>query len=358
MVNSHAKNSYIIGDINISPNVVLAPMEGVTDLSFRRTIRRIGGVGLTCTEFVPASSLHKDRGQPWETVKFDKDESPVSVQIYGKNPKEMAEGARVVESTGADICDINMGCPSKRVCSRSGGSALMREPDLAREIVSAVRSAVSMPVTVKMRSGFDHTNRNAAELAYMCQEEGANAVTIHWRTREDRYGGQRDVTQIAEAVDRLSIPVIGNGDIVDIDSAKAMFLDTGCAGVMVGRGAIADPWLPTRIVRWQNGLGPLNLTAGDRKEAMFFYFEQIGDAMHSGKGVLGRMKMLSQRFAKALPNGEQLRSKLVRSQSVEELKDLATEYFAILEELEIGKTDAFLDTVFCDYGPATVGERV
>jgi len=218
MVNSHAKNSYIIGDINISPNVVLAPMEGVTDLSFRRTIRRIGGVGLTCTEFVPASSLHKDRGQPWETVKFDKDESPVSVQIYGKNPKEMAEGARVVESTGADICDINMGCPSKRVCSRSGGSALMREPDLAREIVSAVRSAVSMPVTVKMRSGFDHTNRNAAELAYMCQEEGANAVTIHWRTREDRYGGQRDVTQIAEAVDRLSIPVIGNGDIVDIDS--------------------------------------------------------------------------------------------------------------------------------------------
>ncbi len=357
MVTSHAKNSYSIGDINISPNVVLAPMEGVTDLSFRRTIRRIGGVGLTCTEFVPASSLHKNRGQPWETVQFDKDESPVSVQLYGKDPKEMAEGAKVVESTGADICDINMGCPSKRVCSRSGGSALMKDPALAIEIVAAVKAAIAIPVTVKMRSGFNHSNRNAAELAYMCQEEGASAVTIHWRTREDRYGGERNVTQITKAVQRLSIPVIGNGDIVDIESAKTMFLDTGCAGVMIGRGAIADPWLPYRISRWQQGLEPLVVSAKERKEAMFFYFDQIAEAMHSEKGVLGRMKMLSQRFSRALPNGEQLRSRLVRSQSTDELRELATDYFQRLEQMENGNTNVFFNTVFSDVSPVIAGDR-
>lgn len=345
-MNSRANNFYTIGDITISPNVVLAPMEGVTDLSFRRTVRRLGGVGLTCTEFIPASSLHKGRGRPWETLQFDPDESPVSVQIYGKSPKEMAEGAKVVESSGADICDINMGCPSKRVCSRSGGSALMREPELAVEIVAAVKAAVSIPVTVKMRSGFDSTNRNAVELAYMCQEEGASAITIHWRTREDRYGGVRDVTQIAAAVKKLSVPVIGNGDIVDIESAKAMLEDTGCAGVMVGRGAIADPWLPARISRWQRGLDPLVVSANERKEAMFFYFDQITDAMHSDKGVLGRMKMLSQRFSRALHNGEQLRSKLLRSQSTTELREIASEYFSMLEQLESGNIYAFANSAY------------
>lgn len=173
--------SYRVADLRIEPNLVLSPMEGVTDLTFRRLIRGIGGAGLTVTEFVPGAALGRGDKKVVQTVELDEDEHPVAVQLYGNAPGRMAEGARVVQGMGADIVDINMGCPSKRVCRSSGGSALMREPALAREIVAAVVSAVDIPVTVKMRSGFDASNRNAPEIAWICQEEGASAVTIQDR---------------------------------------------------------------------------------------------------------------------------------------------------------------------------------
>ena len=180
-----------IGPVEIRPNLVLAPMEGVTDLTFRRLIRSVGGCGLTVTEFVPASGLAAEAAKVLEMVRFDEDERPLAIQVYGRDPGVLADGARVAQDLGADIVDLNMGCPSKKVCAHSGGSALMKEPDLARAIVKAVRAAVTVPFTVKMRAGWDPVHRNAPDMAFMCQEEGVDAVTVHWRTRTDLFAGER-----------------------------------------------------------------------------------------------------------------------------------------------------------------------
>ena len=222
---------YFIRDIKIDPPITLAPMEGVTNIIFRRLIRQIGGTGLTCTEFIPSSALSNRGKKVLRLAEFDPEERPISIQIYGKDPMEMAESARVLQDLGASIVDINMGCPSKQVCANSGGSALMREPELAIDIVRAVRKAISIPMTVKMRSGFDHTNKNAPDLAYACQEEGAEAIAVHWRTRDDKYGGTQEWDTIAEVKRRLSVPVIGNGDVVEPDK-----LLSGSSIIAIGSG--------------------------------------------------------------------------------------------------------------------------
>jgi nifR3 family TIM-barrel protein len=343
---------FTIRNLRIFPNVVLAPMEGVTDLPFRRLVRHIGGPGLTCTEFIAASGLHLGRGKMWETAQFDSDERPISVQIYGKEPKVMAEAARVVQDLGADICDINMGCPSKKVCAHSGGSALMRDPKLATAIVRSVRAAIEIPLTVKMRSGFDAENRNADTLAYQCQEEGAEAVTIHWRTRADRYSGERQVDRIAAAVDRLQIPVVGNGDIIDLDSAKAMFQDTGCAGIMIGRGAIRNPWLPLQITRWQAGLPHLTIESAEKKRIMLRYFDAIYTRLDQHeKGTMGRMKMLAKHFTIDLPHGKAFQRHLLHAQSRQEMLDWVEAYFACLTNWEAGQVEAFSDSAFLQVPP-------
>ena len=293
--------AYQVRELRIEPAVVLAPMEGVTDLPFRRLVRRLGGPGLTCTEFVASTSLKHGKGQMWETAQVDPDEHPVSVQLYGKDPARMGEAARVVEALGADICDINMGCPSKKVCRKSGGSALMREPELAARVVRSVRAATTLPVTVKMRSGFDAGLRNAPELARICEAEGANALTIHWRTREDRYGGERQVDKIAEAVQAVDIPVLGNGDVVDVASAVAMLRDTGCAGGMVGRGAMRDPWVCGRIAAWLRGEEPRDPSPEERLGALLSYFDAMEAHFGRPKAALGRMKMVSKQVLGGLP---------------------------------------------------------
>jgi tRNA-dihydrouridine synthase B len=334
-------SDYRIRDLVIAPNVVLAPMEGVTDLPFRRLIRDIGGTGLTCTEFVASEGLKRGVGKMFEMASFDPDEHPVSVQIYGRRPEVMAEAARIVEDSGADICDINMGCPSKKVCAHSGGSALMRDPILARDIVRAIRAAIQIPLTVKMRSGFDHTNRNALEIARICEGEGAEAISIHWRTRSDKYGGVRNVDQIAAAKAAVGIPVVGNGDILDIDSALAMFADTGCDGIMVGRGAIRNPWLPLQIAQTLAGETPVVVTAGERRRTLFKYLGSIQGRFRNERGVLGRFKKISNYFTRGLPYGAELRTLVLRSQSIEEATAHLDTYFERLAGFEGGDTEAF-----------------
>jgi tRNA-dihydrouridine synthase B len=326
--------SFRIRDLTIAPNVVLAPMEGVTDLYFRRVIRRVGGVGYTCTEFVPAKGLSLKGRKVLQTCSFDPDESPIVIQIYGRDPEQMAQAGRIVQDLGATIVDINMGCPSKKVCAHSGGSALMKEPERVRDIVRAVRAAVDLPLTVKMRSGFDAGQRNAPEIAWIAQEEGAEAVTIHWRTREDRYGGQRAVDKIAETKARLTVPVLGNGDVVDVASALRMFRDTGVDGVMIGRGAIQNPWLGLQISQALRGEEVVQPSARARREALFFYFDEIRAAFHSEKGALGRMKMVSKHFTQALPHADDLRTQVLRSRSPDEALALLEAYFEVLEAAE------------------------
>lgn len=317
---------FLVGDVVVDPAVALAPMEGVTDLAFRRLIRGIGGPGLTYTEFIPSREAANIKQLP---VRFDPDERPVALQIFGREPDLMAAAAARLEDQGASIIDINMGCPSKKVCAHSGGSALMREPDHAIDIVRAVVAAVrNVPVTVKMRSGFDAGNRNAPELAYRCQEEGAQTVTIHWRTREDLYKGTRRVDTIAEAVQRLSVPVIGNGDIFTVADAQRMFDETGCAGVMVGRGAIRNPWLPRQIAQSLRGEPVDEPTLTERYGAILAYFGHMEAAYPGHKGLNGRMKMFVRHTCEALEDGDVLRRTALPARTREEFLDALDAYFA------------------------------
>ncbi len=327
--------SYQVEDHRIFPNVLLAPMEGVTDVIFRRLVRQIGGCGLTTTEFVPSLGLSRGDKQIRQMVRFDADERPVAIQIFGRHPAIMAEGARVVEDLGATFVDINMGCPSKKVCAHSGGSALMREPDLAVDIVRAVRAAVRIPVTVKMRSGFDPAHKNAPELAWRCQEEGAAAVAIHWRTREDHYSGVRDVRPIAEAKDRLSIPVIANGDVVDVPSALAMFAETGCDGVMIGRGAMKNPWVLRQIADVLAGRTPTRVDPLEKKRVIVGFLDDQRLRAHTERGALGRFKGVAKHFFDSRDTGaREVRMRILRSQTIEEAKDIATEWYEELARRE------------------------
>jgi len=318
--------SLSIRELRIAPAVVLAPMEGVTDLPFRRLIRGIGGTGLTCTEFIPSHGLSRGEERWVQMAELDPDEHPISIQIYGRDPAVMADAARAVQDLGADIVDINMGCPSKKVCAHSGGSALMKEPALVAEIVAACRAVVEVPLTVKMRSGFDGDSRNAPDLAFICQEEGADAITIHWRTRADRYGGARAVDRIAAAVDRVDVPVIANGDVVDVASAAAMFRDTGCDGVMIGRGALADPWVFRSVSTWLQGGKPLPSPRQERAALLRRYLALCRAHFAEPRGVrrkrhdpdrisLGRFKQLGKYLLSEEPDA---RMQILRSRSVDD----------------------------------------
>lgn len=320
-----------IRDVAVRPNLLLAPMEGVTDLTFRRLIRQIGGCGLTVTEFIPAKGLVLDIQTAREMAAFDPDERPVAIQIYGNDPHLMGEAARIVQDLGPDLVDLNMGCPSKKVCQRSGGSALMKEPDLARDIVRSMRAALHLPFTVKMRAGWDPDHRNAPEIAAMCEEEGVEAVTVHWRTRTDKYGGVRELDTIRRVKERVGIPVIANGDVIDAESALSTLAGTGADGLMIGRGAIRNPWVFQEIGRAMQGLPPIEVTPDERRRVLLGYLEAIRTTFRSDRGALGRFKKIARYFTDGVENGEVLKRAIFHSQSNEEAIERVEAFFAALE---------------------------
>ena len=219
----------------------------------------------------------------------------------------------------------------------------MKDPELARDIIRAVREAITIPLTVKMRSGFDHTQRNADEIAWIAQEEGAEAITIHWRTRSDLYGGERMIDKIRETKDKLSIPVIGNGDVIDIPSAMRMFEETGCDGVMVGRGAIRNPWSLLQITQHLRGEEVTQVTAADRRRVLLGYLDSLNGRFRSERGTLGRFKKISNYFTKGLPYGGDVRTLVLRSQTIEEAVDHLEVYFERLTRFEAGESAVFRD---------------
>ena len=329
---------YFIRDIRIQPAVVLAPMEGVTNIVFRRLMRNIGGMGLTYTEFIPSRGLTENSKQFIRMAEFDKEESPIAIQIYGNQPQMMADAALMVQDMGADIVDINMGCPSKKVCSHSGGSALMKDPTLAVQIVSSVRKILDIPLTVKMRSGFDHTNKNAPELAYMFQEEGVEGITIHWRTREDRYGGRRQVDTIAETKQKLHIPIIANGDIIDAPSAIQMIQETYCDGVMVGRGAMKNPWSLLEIARAFEGKELPQISSNDKKNLLLSFLDSHFAKLRVEKAALGKFKGIAKHFCTDLDNGEYLKHQLLRAQSMDDVHQIVEDFFSDSQYSKQNKT--------------------
>lgn len=231
-----------IGNLEISNKAVLAPMAGVTDLPFRMLCREQGS-GLSYTEMVSAKAIlynNKNTDLLLESCQADR---PLAIQMFGSDPEIMAEIAKRLEMLECDIIDINMGCPVPKIVNNGEGSALMREPLLVGRIVEAVSNAIEKPLTVKIRAGFNDQSKNAAEIAHIIEESGGAAVAVHGRTREEYYTGHADWSIIKEVKDRVKIPVIGNGDVVDYESAKRLMDETGCDAVMVGRACRGNPWI-------------------------------------------------------------------------------------------------------------------
>ncbi len=238
-----------IGSVSLKNNVILAPLSGITDLPFRLICKRFNP-GLVCTEMISSHGLViSDREDTKISIISDK-ERPVSVQIFGSNIDMLVKAAKKVEAGGADILDINFGCPARKVLKSNSGSAALRDLDLMKRIVSAVSSTVKIPVTVKMRSGTDNKNIVAAQAALACQESGAAAVTIHPRTTSQMFKGSADWDIIKQVKETVKIPVIGNGDIKNELDAEKMLNTTGCDGIMIGRAILGDPWILKRITTY------------------------------------------------------------------------------------------------------------
>ena len=238
-----------IGKVTLPNNLILAPMAGVTDLPFRLLCSR-QGVGLCCMEMVSAKAILYKNKNTESLLEIHRDEGPVSLQLFGSDPKILSEMAKKIEERPFSVLDINMGCPVPKVVNNGEGSALMKNPKLVEEIVSSVVKAVQKPVTVKIRKGFDEEHVNAVEIAKIAEAAGAAAVAVHGRTREQYYAGEADWEIIAKVKEALTIPVIGNGDVTDGQSAERLLTQTGCDGVMIGRAARGNPWIFSQVAAY------------------------------------------------------------------------------------------------------------
>lgn len=327
-------SSFYIRHVHINPATLLAPMEAITDAPFRALVRSMGGCGLVVTEFVSAKQLSIQSSKALQMAAIAHDSRPVSIQIYGRDPREMAVSAQICESLGADIVDINMGCPSKAVTSGCAGVALMREPALALSIVRAVRKAISIPLTVKMRLGWDHQSINAPELAYGCQEEGAEAITVHGRTRADLYKGKANWARIGEVKSRLRVPVIGNGDICTASDALECMRVAGVDGVMAGRGVVKNPWLLRQIGQALRGEPVFQPSLMARRDQLLAYFALIQTQIPFPPAALGKMKKVTGLFTDGMTFASELRYAVLHSTTVPEAIDSVHTFFERMQRLQ------------------------
>ena len=314
-----------IGNVQLENNVFLAPMAGVTDRPFR-VLCKEKGCGLVVTEMVSAKGMHYNDERSSKLTEVEDGEKPVSIQIFGSNPGIMAGIAEKLNTSDASIIDINMGCPTPKITKNGEGSALMLRPALVAEIVKAVSMASSKPVTVKIRKGWDDEHVNAVEIAKIAQENGAKAVAVHGRTREQFYSGKADWDIIRRVKDAVEIPVIGNGDIVNPEDAKNMLTQTGCDAVMIGRGAQGNPWIFERVLHYLKKGQVLPAPSAEEIIGTILRHMQMLIALKGEHIGICEMRKHIAWYIKGMRNATFVREKVFRLDDKEEIIELLKEF--------------------------------
>ena len=345
-----------VGRVALDMPFGVAPMAGMTDTAFRRLVKRHGGCGLVVTEMVSSEGLVRGIDRTLEYAEYTEEERPVSIQIFGGDPQKMADAAQIVEGMGADIVDINMGCPVPKISKHNAGCSLMRDPQHAAAVVGAMARAVSIPVTVKMRAGWNDDERNAPLLARMVEDAGAAAVTVHGRTAKQAYTGSSDWNLIADVAGRLSIPVFGSGDCVEPEHVIDR-LRQGPEGVLVGRGVLRNPWILAQAADIAAGRPPRVVTPRDRGTFLLDYIdllmtERVDEAQgfrhlaptspegaaavsHQAtppargraRWVVNKLRALNAWYTKGLDDGSHLRTAINKAESVDEVRALIAAFF-------------------------------
>ena len=313
-----------IGNVELKNPYILAPMAGVTDLPFRLLCKE-QGAGLLCMEMVSAKAIQYNNQNTKALLEIHPEEEPVSLQLFGSDPNVISEIAKRIEELPFSILDINMGCPVPKIVKNGEGSALMNQPKLVHEIVRKTAKAIQKPVTVKIRKGFNDESINAVEIAKIIEDAGGAAVAVHGRTREQYYSGKADWDIIRQVKEAVKIPVIGNGDVVSGESALAMMTETGCYGVMIGRGAQGNPWIFSQLIEYEKtGVMPKRPSSKELKEMMLRHARLQIEYKGEYLGVREMRKHVAW-YTTGLPNSAKLRGEINAVESYEELEKLLEE---------------------------------
>ena len=314
-----------IRDLVIRPATVLAPMAGVTDTVFRRVIRGLGGCGLIMTEFTSAEGVTRNAARTLHYLYFENDERPITAQLFGANAAVMASAAALVEALGFDIVDINLGCPAKKVV-KCGGSGLLRDLKLLEALLRAVRAAVGIPLTIKIRAGWDEQSIVAVEVAKMAEQVGVEAIAVHPRTRVQGLNGRADWSLIRAVKAAVRMPVIGNGDINAPEDAERIIRETGCDAVMIGRAAASNPWIFRQIEQYAATGRYDEPSEADRYRLLSGYFRRLVAA--EMPDAIGKMKQFACWFTHGVRNGNHLRRQVHAAHTPAEVLDRVDVFFA------------------------------
>lgn len=329
-----------IGSVTIRPATILAPMAGITDTVFRRFIQRLGGCGLIMTEFTSAEGITRQNARTKQYLYYTEEERPISGQIFGSDPEVMAEAATVIEALGFDLVDINLGCPAKKVVKCGGGSNLLRDLSRLEEVFKRVRAAVKIPLSIKIRAGWDEKEIVAREVARMAEACGVNAVALHPRTRMQGFSGQANWNLIREVRQAVRIPVIGNGDIRRPEDAVRMVRETGCDAIMIGRTAATNPWIFRQTEEFLATGSYRPPTEADRYELIITYYRMlVADAHRGGPGAIGKMKQFASWFTHGVRDGATLRHEVQSARTTDEVLERVERFFQAILTKETSPDD-------------------
>src|SRR5882762_8791548 len=315
-----------IRDIEINPPLVLSPMAGVTDISFRRLLKRRGGVGLTVSEFISVEGLTRNNPKSKRQMRFYENERPFAVQIFGAQPERMRMAAEMAEEVGADILDVNCGCPAPKVVKHGGGSGLLRDLPRLETILKEIKKSITIPLTIKIRAGFYDNNINAIETAKLAEDCGVEHIALHGRTKEQAYKGRANWELVGQLKEAVNVPVSGSGDVVTVQDALDRWTETNCDGILIGRGAMANPWIFKQIEDTLAGRDAFQPSLDDKRAVLLEYFDMLRDDMPVIPAI-GRMKQLAGQFTRGLQGGATFRQSIYHSHSIEEILDRIAEYF-------------------------------